>query len=146
MSTRQLSDLMEELRLHAEQEFERGVRVGEERYHARLMAFMARGGGPLHGGAAGAPSPPAIEAAIEGEEGARRPKAPKGLAEKIVKGVLKDHPSGLPLDELETKVVEADSRIAIKSVYNHLNANRLTLYRRDSNNVWHLRPSSSEFA
>jgi hypothetical protein len=136
---------MEELRLHAEQEFQRGVRVGEERYHARLMAFMARGGAALHGAAAD-DSAPAVESVVEGEDGVRRSKAPKGLAEKIVRGVLKDHPNGLALGDLEIKVVEADSRIAVKSVYNHLNANRLTLYRRDGNNVWHLRPSSSEFA
>ena len=73
----------------------------------------------------------------DADEAQRRQKAPKGLAEQIIRSVLSKEPN-LTLPEIEERVLAADHRVARKTVYNQLNAGRDTTYRFQ-NHRWSLR-------
>lgn len=57
-------------------------------------------------------------------------RAPRGLLEEVVRGLLKSHPRQT-LRELQTAISDTDPRIALKSIYNHLWSNEGKKYLRD---------------
>lgn len=64
-------------------------------------------------------------------------RAPRGLINQVVATVLQGG-RGYTLAEIEAGVELLDDRVARKSIYNHLHANRGTIYRLDGNK-WFLR-------
>jgi hypothetical protein len=79
-------------------------------------------------------------------------RAPRGLTREVLDLVLTESPQGLPLDELQRQVVEIDSRVSPKTVYNELMRGRGKKYR-SSLGRWHLigitsdvKPTSHELA
>lgn len=135
-----INELIEGLRRHGELEYQRGVEEGRRLERSLMLAYLSEATPPAQVASSPSAVLPSTEAATVSEERSDRRKAPKGLIETITKRILNEHP-GLRLSDLEVVVLDADPRIAKKSVYNHLNANRETLYRHE-NGHWYLRESA----
>lgn len=131
MADANLNDLLESLQKQVEEAYQRGITVGRGLEREALMAYLN-----------GTASRPLLAVALPPiEDGEAKRKAPRGLIASILKELLTEAP-GTTLPELEIWAVAKDPRIARKTVYNHLNANRDTLYRY-SNGKWYLRDTPS---
>lgn len=125
MADANITDLLDGLTGKIEEAYQRGLAVGRREERAALLAYLK--GSSVEASAPAAQSDPQAD-----EE--KRMKAPRGLLATVLKAVLTDRP-GLGLPEVELAVMAADSRIAKKSIYNHLNTNRASdgqpgLYRQ----------------
>jgi hypothetical protein len=64
------------------------------------------------------------------------PRAPKGLTESVMRRVVSFY--WMPVEEIQKKAVEADSRVSPKTVYNML-YRYPEMFERDENNRWRRR-------
>jgi hypothetical protein len=136
MADAKLIDLIEGLQSRVEEAYQRGVAAGRQIEREALLAY-------LQNGEPGSQSAEAEEAggwsALASDP--KRTKAPRGLINTVLRDILTESP-GMPLPQVEEAVTAREPRIAKKTVYNHLNANRDTLYRY-TDGRWYLLEAQS---